>query len=516
MRLSELKTGERGIIAKVYGHGSFRKRITEMGFIKGKTVQVVLNAPLKDPIEYEIIGYKISLRREEADMIEIISEQEAKERSRAALLPPIIDEENQNELTLRMKSLAEESNHTIRVALVGNPNCGKTSLFNMASGGHEHVGNYSGVTVDAKEGTFSYKGYQFVFVDLPGTYSLSAYSPEELYVRHNLIEQTPDVVINVVDASNLERNLYLTTQVIDMNLRMVMALNMYDEFERRGDKLDMKTLGHLLGMPIVPTVSRTGKGIDDLLDMVIEVYNNDNPQLARHIHINHGPELELSIDKIKKAIQKNPNIRNKYSTRFLAIKYLENDQDVQKVVESLPNRDEIISIRYKEQQRISDVFHCSAESALVDAKYGFIQGALLETYTPQTIKKRKTRTDRIDALVTNRFLGFPIFFILLYLIFEGTFTLGQYPMDGIEWLVAKFGEMLAVYMHEGPLKDLLIAKSKMRFGSKEWLDATKLIADLQQMKKEIVEDEDTTIHYYLPLNCRNCELYIKANSKNNI
>lgn len=456
MRLSELKTGERGIIAKVYGHGSFRKRITEMGFIKGKTVQVVLNAPLKDPIEYEIIGYKISLRREEADMIEIISEQEAKERSRAALLPPIIDEENQNELTLRMKSLAEESNHTIRVALVGNPNCGKTSLFNMASGGHEHVGNYSGVTVDAKEGTFSYKGYQFVFVDLPGTYSLSAYSPEELYVRHNLIEQTPDVVINVVDASNLERNLYLTTQVIDMNLRMVMALNMYDEFERRGDKLDMKTLGHLLGMPIVPTVSRTGKGIDDLLDMVIEVYNNDNPQLARHIHINHGPELELSIDKIKKAIQKNPNIRNKYSTRFLAIKYLENDQDVQKVVESLPNRDEIISIRYKEQQRISDVFHCSAESALVDAKYGFIQGALLETYTPQTIKKRKTRTDRIDALVTNRFLGFPIFFILLYLIFEGTFTLGQYPMDGIEWLVAKFGEMLAVYMHEGPLKDLLI------------------------------------------------------------
>ena len=328
MRLSELKTGERGVIVKVNGHGSFRKRIIEMGFVKGKSVKVVLNAPLKDPIEYEIIGYKISLRREEADKIEVISETEAKEMMASATPQPPLEADNCEEtavLEKEMEHLAEERGHIIRVALVGNPNCGKTSLFNIASGSHEHVGNYSGVTVDAKEGSFEYGGYKFILVDLPGTYSLSAYSPEELYVRRNLVEEMPDVVINVVDASNLERNLYLTTQIIDMNLRVVMALNMYDELRSKGDRLDIRTLGHLLGMPVVPTVSRSGEGINELFDTVIKVYETNDPRLARHIHVNHGAELEKSIDRIKLLLQKNSGIRYKYSTRYLAIKYLEND-----------------------------------------------------------------------------------------------------------------------------------------------------------------------------------------------
>ena len=455
MKLSELRTGERGVIVKVNGHGSFRKRIIEMGFVKGNKVKVILNAPLRDPIEYEIIGYKISLRREEAAKIEVISETEAKELLSARELLPALEAGDETWLEREMGTLAEERRKVIRVALVGNPNCGKTSLFNIASGSHEHVGNYSGVTVDAKEGVFEHGGYRFDIVDLPGTYSLSAYSPEELYVRRNLVEDMPDVVVNVVDASNLQRNLYLTTQLIDMNLRVVMALNMYDELQAKGDKLDIKQLGYLLGMPVVPTVSRTGEGIDTLFDTVVQIYEKSDPHIARHIHINHGAELEQSIDRIKHLIQKDSDIRDKYSTRYLAIKYLENDKEIEKVVEALPGRDEIIAARFEEHKRIDGLLKSGTESALVDAKYAFVEGALAETYV-QGHKKRHTLTDKIDGVVTNRWMAFPIFFFLLYLMFEGTFVLGEYPMQWIEWLVEKFGAFVSMTMNDGWLKDMVV------------------------------------------------------------
>ena len=457
MKLSELKTGERGVVVKVYGHGGFRKRIIEMGFVKGSKVKVILNAPLRDPIEYEIIGYKVSLRREEAAKIEVISESEAKllHASREAL--PALEAGSEDWIESEMGALAEERRKIIKVALVGNPNCGKTSLFNMASGSHEHVGNYSGVTVDAKEGTFDHGGYTFQLVDLPGTYSLSAYSPEELYVRKNLLEDMPDIVVNVVDASNLQRNLYLTTQLIDMNLRVVMAMNMYDELQAKGDQLDIKQLGYLLGMPIVPTVSRTGKGIEELFDIVIQVYEKSDPHLSRHIHINHGAEIEQSIGRIKGLIKKNIDIRNKYSTRYLTIKYLENDKDVEAVVEALPNRDEIIAARFEENARVRSLMGSGLESSLVDAKYAFVQGALAETYVPyQGKRKRQTITDKIDAFVTNRWLAFPIFIALLYLVFDGTFVLGEYPMRWIEWLVSHLSAFVASMMSDGWLKDLVV------------------------------------------------------------
>ena len=459
MKLSELGTGERGVIVKVSGHGSFRKRIVEMGFVRGNKVKVILNAPLRDPIEYEIIGYKISLRREEASKIEVISEAEAKKFLTESEARPALeaDETEDAYIEREMSTLAAERRKEIRVALVGNPNCGKTSLFNMASGSHEHVGNYSGVTVDAKEGNFEYGGYHFKIVDLPGTYSLSAYSPEELYVRRNLIEDIPDVVINVVDASNLQRNLYLTTQLIDMNLKVVMALNMYDELEARGDKLDIKQLGYLLGMPIVPTVSRVGEGLEALFDKVIQVEENSDPHLARHIHINHGSELEQSIDRLKGLIQKNPDIRYKYSTRFLAIKYLENDKEVEAVIEMLPNRDEIIVARFQEQQRINEMLQSGAESALVDAKYAFVQGALAETYEPyQGKKKRTTLTDKIDALVTHKWAAFPLFLLVLYFVFNSTFVIGEHPVRWIESIVSHFSAFVASAMSEGWLKDLVV------------------------------------------------------------
>ena len=460
MKLSELKTGERGVVVRVSGHGSFRKRILELGFIKGNVVKVILNAPLKDPIEYEIIGYKISLRREEADMIEVISESEAKESLGKPATSATVIAESCDEaeiLSQRMKDLAEQRRHVIRVALVGNPNCGKTSLFNIASGSHEHVGNYSGVTVDAKEGNFEYGGYKFVIVDLPGTYSISGFSPEELYVRKNLVEETPDIIINVVDSSNLERNLYLTTQIIDMNLRVIMALNMYDELKAKGDELDIRTLGQLLGMPLVPTVSKTGEGIHELFDKVIELYENPDPQIARHIHINHGIELEQSIDRVKLAIQKNADIRYKYSTRYLAIKFLENDRETAGIIDSLPNKDEIIAIRFEEQKRFEQLMGTSTESAIIDAKYAFVKGALAETYKPGKIqKKHRSVTDRIDAVVTNRWLAFPVFFLMLYIVFFGTFTLGEYPMQWIDWLVSGFGDFVSSVMPDGMVKDLVV------------------------------------------------------------
>ena len=474
MKLSDLKTGEVAVVVKVSGHGSFRKRITEMGFVKGSRVKVILNAPLRDPIEYEIIGYKISLRREEAEKIEVLTREEAREMlkenpeafgpsqpRRAIEADDCVDTIQQNKDSEfsdeEIDALVDKKRKSIRVALVGNPNCGKTSLFNIAANAHEHVGNYSGVTVDAKEGVFEHGGYSFTLVDLPGTYSLSAYSPEELYVRKNLIEETPDVVVNVIDASNLQRNLYLTTQVIDMNLRMVVALNMYDELKASGDQLDIRQLGYLLGLPIVPTISRTGEGIDKLFDTVIAVYEHNTPELSRHIHINHGPELEQSIDRIKLILQKNDEIRQKYSTRYLAIKYLENDSDIAKVVEALPERDEIIAARFEEQKRIKDMLGMSAETAIVEAKYAFIQGALAETWKRNDKgHEQKTLSEKIDAVVTNRWLAFPIFIVLLFIVFQGTFTLGAYPVDWIQWCIDKLGEMVSGFMGDWWLRDLIV------------------------------------------------------------
>ena len=429
-------------------------------------------------------------------MIEVAIEEEARNLSTVTTYHGGISETipvNDNE----MRAIAQGKRRTINVALVGNPNCGKTSLFNIASGSHEHVGNYSGVTVDAKEGYFEFQGYHFRLIDLPGTYSLSAYSPEELYVRKHIIEETPDVIINVVDAGNLERNLYLTTQLIDMNVRMVVALNMYDALQHSGNTLNIKKLSQLLGVPMVPTISRTGEGVDDLFHVIIGLYegadfmgqkeeiqnealrefrewhdayvpdhkfesheddeNSFTPRnFIRHIHINHGPELERSIDAVKKEIGKTETIRHKYSTRFLAIKLLENDNDIEKnVIASLPNASEILRIKEQEVKRLRETINEDSEQAITDAKYGFITGALKETYT-DNYQNTEMFTRIVDSIVTHKVWGYPIFFIFLYLMFECTFIFGEYPKEGIEWLVEQLGNAVNTYMPDGSFKDLLI------------------------------------------------------------
>lgn len=504
MKLSELKTGEKGVIVKVLGHGGFRKRIVEMGFIKGKIVEVLLNAPLQDPVKYKVMGYEVSLRHDEAEMIEIISTDEARDFGKQESLHPTspVSSDDTCDFILTDKQLrdaAMKKRRTINVALVGNPNCGKTSLFNFASGAHERVGNYSGVTVDAKEGRATFEGYEFNLVDLPGTYSLSAYSPEELYVRKQIIEKTPDIIINVIDASNIERNLYLTTQLVDMHLRMICALNMFDEFENRGDKLDYQKLSRLFGVPMIPTVFKTGRGVNLLFHIIINMYEgvdflddkgNINPEVAadiqqwhdtysngviadhgedfahgerpnnsvyRHIHLNHGPLIESCIEAVKTELQHDEQIRHRYSTRYLSIKLLENDADTEKLIRSLPNGRQIIDVRDSQAARIRKETKEDSETAIMDAKYGFIHGALQESEYEEG-KKQDTYqvTHLLDSIITNKYVGFPLFFLLLYAMFQVTFSLGQYPMDWIESGVSALGEWFTSSLPDGPLKDMLV------------------------------------------------------------
>jgi len=507
-KLSDLKTGEKGVIVKVHGHGGFRKRIVEMGFIRGKTIEVVLNAPLKDPIEYKILGYNVSLRRSEAQQIEVISTEEAahlaREHDSAAQMRSArcvgctvanckFKAYNQNFTDSGEDELARgarEKSKEISIALVGNPNCGKTSLFNISSGGHEKVGNYSGVTVDAKQGSFYFKGYRITLTDLPGTYSISAYSPEEKYVRNHIIHKKPDVIINVVDATNLERNLFLTTQLIDMNLRMVIAFNMFDELKEHGDHVDYRELEKLLGVPIVPTVSTERRGISELFSTAIQVYeeadfvrstdasgryplknprdkknsphdgvqasasikdirteNNSELKVAgvtdvlKHIHINHGPVLERSFDRIKTEIYKNPNAMDEFTPRFLAIRILQSDKQIEEFVAKFPNHADIFRVRDEEVAKVKKELHDTPENAVMDAKYGFIDGALKETLTLAKPKKTLSKTARIDSVVTSKYWGYPIFIALIFIMFQTTFSLGQYPMDwidsGVNWLGAK-------------------------------------------------------------------------------
>ena len=448
MKLSELNTGDKAYIIKVQGHGGFRKRIVEMGFIKGQCVEVLQCAPLQDPVKYKVMGYEVSLRRQEADKIEVSFDKQDAEYVT----------EPQNVSTIAHYAV-HSARHTINVALVGNPNCGKTSLFNFASGAHERVGNYSGVTVDAKEGYADFEGYHLKLVDLPGTYSLSAYSPEELYVRKQLVEDTPDVIINVIDSSNIERNLYLTTQLMDMHLRVVCALNMFDETERRGDRLDIETLSSLMGIPMVPTSFKSGRGLPELLREVIHIFESQegHDNFYRHIHINHGHEIENGIANMQKFLKGNDLLRLRYSTRWLALKLLEKDSKAEEAIAALPERDEILSARDTAVRRVKEETGTDSETAIMDAKYGFIRGALQEAgYKVGNKENTYHVTHRLDALITNRWLGFPIFFALLFLMFEVTFTLGQYPMDWIDAGFAFLGDFIGENMSDGPLKDMLV------------------------------------------------------------
>jgi ferrous iron transport protein B len=452
MKLSELHTGEKGVVVKVTGRGGFRKRIIEMGFIRGKEVEVIRNAPLKDPIHYKVMGYDVSLRRSEAALIEVVglSEFEDKLAETANGGQPVL---YRAASPSEIRSLAIEKGKTINVALVGNPNSGKTTLFNYASGAREHVGNYGGVTVDAKDGTFRQDGYTFRIVDLPGTYSISVCSPEERFVRKHLNEERPDVIVNVVDASNLERNLYLTTQLIDMDARIVIALNMFDSIQKRGDTFDHESLARMIGAPIVPTIGKTGYGVRELFARVIKVYEEQDP-VVRHIHINYGEDIERGITDLRRSLKRNCDFDKGLSKRYFAIQLLERDPDAGNFIRSLAGGKAVLKERDETVAQIETLLNEDSETAFANARYGFISGALRETFEPGKMRELKT-TRTIDLFVTHKLLGFPVFIFFMWLMFEATFRVGAYPMAWIESLVAWTSEGVGRYMQPGPLKDLL-------------------------------------------------------------
>jgi ferrous iron transport protein B len=448
MTLLDLKNGERGIILKVRGRGAFRKRIIEMGFIVGKVIKVIKKAPLQDPIEYSIMGYNVSLRRSEASLIEVLPEKE---------FGSIKQNEYSGILESETQKILKKQTKTINVAIVGNPNSGKTTFFNQASGSRERVGNYSGVTVDAKHAKFRQNGYVFNITDLPGTYSISPYSPEEVYVRDFITKNIPDIVINVVDASNLERNLFLTTQLIDMDIKVVMVLNMYDELEKKGDKFDYDTLAKMIGIPIVPAISSKGKGIKDVFNKIIEVYEDQN-EIVRHIHINYGEQVEKSIETLQESIKTDANqsLTDLISSRFLAIKLLEKDAEARNTIkEYCENAEEIYKSASSEIERLEGRYNENTETFLTDLKYGFIAGALKETYTPGDLTKRR-KTEIIDEIITHKLWGFPIFLLIMWMMFSATFIFGSYPMEWIELGVEKLASLLDAAINPGPFKDLLI------------------------------------------------------------
>lgn len=449
MRLSDLKSGESAIVVKIHGHGAFRKRVMEMGFVRGRSVKCLLTAPLQDPVKYTLMGYEVSLRRSEGNLIEVVDFEEWKnsaENSGKEIDPTKEDD----------YSVEHDVPHDriINVALIGNPNCGKTSLFNIAAGAHEHVGNYAGVTVGAKEGSLHYKGYKINIVDLPGTYSLSAYSPEELYVMRYLREETPDVIVNVAVASNLERNLFLTTELIEMNRSMVVCLNMYDEVKRRGMHLDYEALGGLLGVPMVPTSASKGEGINELLDTVISVYEMKNP-LCRHIHLPFGNDIDRAVGILKTELKADASVSAHFAPRFLAIKLLQGDKEVERMLSSTKNYSRLCELRDAEVNRIERNLGEDVTSAIAAEKYGFVQGALRETFDDTPAHEEKS-TRIIDDIVTSKMFGFPIFLALLWFMFWCTFQIGAYPMEWIENGVALLGEVLSDNMTDGPFKDLLI------------------------------------------------------------
>ena len=458
MKLSELKNGETAVIVRVSGHGGFRKRIMEMGFVRGQEVTSVINAPMNNPIKYSIMGYDVSLRRSEADLITVLSPEEADamlsaEDAKAPNYYACGDccACNSNCFSNLHKTTQR---NIINIAFVGNPNSGKTSLFNALSGSNEHVGNYSGVTVDIKTGHFNYRGYHFNVTDLPGTYSLSAYSPEEVYVRRHLKDSLPDVIINAVVASNLERNLYLTTELIDLNQRVVVALNMYDELSASGATLDYVKLGSMMGIPMVPTVAKNGQGLDKLLDTVIELFEGKNSH-ARHVHINYGSVMEPEITSLSELLHTANDLPQQFPARYWAIKLIENDTEAISVLQSCEKFNEWKDIAKNSAELIQRQLDTDVETAISDAKYGFISGALHETFTVGKIDINKN-TRRIDKMVANKWLGFPLFIFIMWLMFFVTFELGAYPQDWIDMGFSALAEWLNAIMPDNILRSLLV------------------------------------------------------------
>ena len=492
MRIPAMQIGQKGCIVKVKGHGSVRKRIVDAGLYKGVFVELLCIDTVSGLVSLDVEGVRCDLHHNEASLIEVLTHEEAAEQKGVT------------EVSVKaLGRLAHEHRHHIEIALVGQPMSGKNSLFSTAV---KELYAAVAPTTDISYGELDFQNYHLHITNLPDTYSLTSRTADTLTVRHHLVEDAPDVVICVIDATDLERSMQLMAQLLDMNLRVVVALNKFDAMEASGARLDYQQLSRLLGTPVVPTVSLNSEGIEHLLHLSINIYEGAdflddegeiNPEVMRelqewhrtivhsdeynehladftrdhtldaryskhayrHIHIYHGSELEQSIETLRTEVWKSEYTRYRYSTRFVAIGLMEGDVEIERfVAENMPNSKAIFALRDKERRRYTRLIGENVPGAIRTAKRGFIQGALKETYTPsQTIPKANPRfTEQLDRLVTHKVWGVVIFLFSLFIMFEATFVLGEYPMQGIEWLVEQVGTIIRQLLPEGPIKDMVI------------------------------------------------------------
>lgn len=424
VRLSELAVKGNCTVVRVTGPKPIRKRLLEMGFVRGTDIHVEKLAPLGDPMELVLKGYHVSLRREESHDVHVEVDSPVGKK-------------------------------TLRIALCGNPNAGKTCIFNALTGSRQHVGNYAGVTVEKKEGYTTFGEYAVEVVDLPGTYSLTAFSQEEIVARDYILHEAPDVVVNVVDSTNLERNLYLTTQLIELGCQAVVALNMSDEARHKGILIDTRKMSELLGMPAVETVGTAGIGIQDILREAVAVKEANTP-IARRIQINYGSEVEEEIKKIQTELRKDLLLKETYSTRWIAVRLLEHDTQVtEEVMARSAEKDAIQRQLDASHAHIENILSDESEIIMADARYGFIKGLLGEAYSHRAMD-RFALSDHMDRVLTNRLLGIPILVGFMWIMFQTTFTLGSYPMGWIQSLVRLLSAFVAGAMPSGILKELVV------------------------------------------------------------
>lgn len=328
----------------------------------------------------------------------------------------------------------EAQTRELVIALAGNPNSGKTSIFNNLTGARQHVGNWPGVTVEKKEGRLIYAGKIYKVVDLPGVYSLGAYSEDEIVARNYVLYEKPDVIINVVDASNLERHLYLTVQLLEMGANVVVALNMVDEAKARGISIDGEKLSKLLGVPVVSTVAKKNLGMKELVEQSLKTVNQDFK--GSSLKINYGQAVEKEIAHLQNMIATHDTLKRTYPLRWLAVKLLENDERIIKELRKILGTANLFSERAKSNQRLKQQLKDDIENIVIERRFGFISGIVKQAITRKaTMEQRLSLSDKIDLVVTHRFLGLPIFILAMWAVFQFTFKLGAPLGTGIETFI---------------------------------------------------------------------------------
>jgi ferrous iron transport protein B len=341
----------------------------------------------------------------------------------------------------------------LTVAFAGNPNSGKTTIFNAITGAKQHVGNYPGVTVEKKEGGCDYKGYRLHIVDLPGTYSLTAYSLDEVVARNFLIDERPDMVVDIIDASNLERNLYLATQLMELDIPVILCLNMSDIAKAKGLRVDEEKLSQLMGAHVVCTVGNKKEGIDELLEAILQVAQKG--AIRDEVRVRYGREIEEEIGKLEDILRGDSNLIQRASTRYLSIKLLENDEEEVKRIEGSPVEGQLKEQLHRSRTHLEAILGEEVEGRIVDRRYGFIHGALKEA-THRVVEHGLDVSDKIDRVLTHKVLGLPIFAGFMWLVFKLTFVIAEKPMEwieiGTEWLGGAVGGLLP----EGLLNSLIV------------------------------------------------------------